>query len=271
MNHFLPLIALCIVTIGVCSCKRAKVAQIVDDELNQDICSLTGGEVDSFQTKKGTSVDIFSVKHGSLIIRIGGKYIYVDPVGKGAQPATDYSAFPEADYILVTHDHGDHLDTDAVSQLEKEGTKVLCNEGSVGKLSGIIAETDVIQLHNGDGITTDEGWNIDAVPAYNISQEKLNFHPQGHGNGYVISIEGLRIYVAGDTEDIPEMADLKDVDVAFLPCNLPYTMTPEQCAAAARMFSPKVLFPYHYGETEIQTLVTLLSDTGIDVRIRSYK
>jgi L-ascorbate metabolism protein UlaG (beta-lactamase superfamily) len=109
------------------------------------------------------------------------------------------------------------------------------------------------------------------VPAYNISPEKRQFHPKGRDNGFVLTIEGMRIYIAGDTEDYPEMDTIKDIDVAFLPCNLPYTMSPEQCSHAATMIKPTVLFPYHYGQTDIQQVVKLLDGSGIDVRIRNYQ
>ena len=263
--------------LGVSSCKRSKVADIITDESNQDYASMFGGEIDSFKTDGGAVVDIFSIKHGSLAIRCAEKWIYVDPVTKAAQPVTDYTVLPKADYILITHDHGDHLDAEAIAQLITPDTKIIVNPGSVQKATdaskgeGVSSSPEVISLANGEGITTAESWNIDAVPAYNSSEEKQNFHPQGVGNGYLITMDGFRVYVAGDTEDIPELAELNDVDVAFLPCNLPYTMTPEQCANAARMFSPKVVFPYHYGETDVQQLVDLLSDTAIDVRIRPYK
>lgn len=256
-------------------CRRTKVADIVTDEYNQDILSLTGGELDSFSINKKLTADIFSIKHGSLAVHTGGSWLYFDPVGKMAQPATDYSDFPKADYIFITHDHGDHFDPEAITQLAKEGTKVICNKATAEKAAAIEVEgisiLTVAALGNGDSFTTAEGWEFEAVPAYNNSEGKLNFHPQGVGNGYVVDIEGFRIYVAGDTEVIPELTGIKDIDVAFLPCNLPYTMTPEQCAEAAEIISPKVLFPYHYSNTDLQPLVDLLADTGIDVRIRSYQ
>lgn len=257
------------------SCKRAKVANIIDDELNQDLCSQFGGELDSFDAGKGVTADIFSIKHGSLAAHIGGKWFYFDPVTAAAQPATDYTDLPKADYIFITHGHGDHLDPAAIAQLLKEGTKIICNPASAEKVAAIEVEginaPVIAALANGESFATAEGWKIDAVPAYNIAEEKQNFHPKGEGNGYVLTVNDFNLYVAGDTEEIEELSQLKDIDVAFLPCNLPFTMTPEQCATAAKMFSPKVLFPYHYGETEIQQLADLLSDTDIEVRIRPYK
>ena len=112
---------------------------------------------------------------------------------------------------------------------------------------------------------------VEAVPAYNTTPGHEKFHPKGRDNGYILNVEDLRIYVAGDTEDIPEMADMKDIDIAFLPCNQPYSMTPEQLAKAAKTIKPKLLFPYHYSDTPIRKVTMLLGGSGIDVRIRRYK
>jgi L-ascorbate metabolism protein UlaG (beta-lactamase superfamily) len=126
-------------------------------------------------------------------------------------------------------------------------------------------------LRNGESVRWRDDVLVEAVPAYNTTQGREKFHPKGRDNGYVLDLGGFRIYIAGDTEDIPEMADVKDVDVAFLPVNQPYTMTPEQAAAAAKTVKPKVLFPYHYSQTPIQKVADLLAGTGIDVRIRAYQ
>ena len=221
---------------------------------------------DVFKTEQGTTVKMYCIKHGSVRMQVGEKWVYVDPVTTAVKPVTDYSTLPQADYILVTHEHFDHLDSVAINQLSKPGTVLITNARCHEILGG---QGDV--MANGDSRTLPEGWTVDAVPAYNNSPEKLQFHPKGRDNGFVLSIEGMRIYIAGDTEDIPEMADIKDIDVAFLPCNLPYTMTPEQCAHAAQMIKPTVLFPYHYGQTDIQQVVKLLDGSGIDVRIRDYQ
>jgi len=234
-------------------------------------CTAQSGEscepgCDVFKTQAGTVVKMYCIKHGSVRMQVGDKWIYVDPVTTAVKPETDYSTLPQADYILVTHEHFDHLDSVAINQLSKPGTVLITNARCHEILGG---KGDV--MANGDNRTLAEGWTVEAVPAYNNSPEKLQFHPKGRDNGFVLTIEGMRIYIAGDTEDIPEMADLKDIDVAFLPCNLPYTMTPEQCAHAAQMFKPAVLFPYHYGQTDIQQVVKLLEGSGIDVRIRDYQ
>ena len=221
--------------------------------------------VDTFTTANGTNVSMHCIKHGSLSINIGDKWIYIDPVTDKVQPATDYTTMPKADYILITHEHQDHLDAKAIAQLTKEGTIVIANPRS-NELLGNKCEV----MKNGDSKTIN-AWKIDAVHAYNSSADKQQFHPKGRDNGYILTIEDLRIYIAGDTEPIPEMQNIKDVDIALLPCNLPFTMTPEQLAEAARVIRPKVLFPYHYGNTDIQQVVKLLDGSSIDVRIRQYQ
>lgn len=252
--------------------RRGRVATIVDDEYNDDICSVTGGEADVFRGRHGQTLTIYSIKHGSLALRVGCHWLYVDPVATAVAPATDYGALPKADYILITHSHPDHLDADAVAALSTERTRIIANAEGVGALleanaEGVGAEV----LANGDRLPLGDGWAVEAVPAYNCSPDKQQFHPQGRDNGYVLTVCGLRVYIAGDTEDIAELRALKDIDIAFLPCNQPFTMTPEQCARAARTVAPRVLFPYHYGDTDVQSLPALLEGSGIDVRIRSYR
>ena len=221
-------------------------------------------QADTFKTKGGKDVVITAIKHASLRIQYDGLEIQVDPVAKYA-PETDYSKFPKADLVLVTHEHFDHFDRGAIAALRKGDTEVVANP-SVQKALGF-----GIAMANGESRTVAKGVAIDAVPAYNTTAGRTQFHPKGRDNGYVLTMDGLRVYIAGDTEDIPEMAKLKDIDVAFLPCNQPYTMTPEQVAKAARAVKPKVLFPYHYSETPVRRVAELLADAAIDVRIRSYK
>ena len=203
------------------------------------------------------------IGHGTLMFSFGGKVIHVDPVGQYA----DYATLPKADLILVTHEHGDHLDPAAIDKISKEGTVVVATAACAARLPGAVV------MKNGDR-RTELGLPIEAVPAYNIKHERSAgnpYHPKGSGNGYVLTFGDVMVYVAGDTEDIPEMKELKDITVAFLPMNLPYTMTPEMAAEAARMFRPRILYPYHYGDTDPRKLVELLKDSGIEVRIRSLK
>lgn len=276
MKHKFPLLLAIVAIAGMAIgayylFKTGKIEEILNDETqtNADMKELFNGEVDTFIAEEGGTLDIFSIKHASIAMRAGDKWIYFDPVTSGAMPVTDFDKAPKADYIFMTHDHYDHFDSLAVKQLRKEGTRVFANRSTIDALGSGEA------MANGDSLVTEEGWTVEAVPAYNNSPEKLGFHPQGRDNGYVLTIGGLRVYVAGDLEVIPELALLKDIDIAFLPCNLPYTMSPEQCAQAAKIINPKVLFPYHYGgtdtPTDLQRLVDLLDGTGIEVRIRMYE
>lgn len=225
----------------------------------------TREEVDMFATENGECIYTYCIKHGSVRMRIADKWVYVDPVTDKVQPVTDYTTMPKADLILITHEHADHLDAKAIEQLTHEKTILVTNPNSSTILGG---KGNVMK--NGDN-ATHASIRIEAVPAYNSSAQKQQFHPRGRDNGYILNYEGLRIYLAGDTEDIPEMAQVGHIDVAFLPCNLPFTMAPEQLSNAARMVRPRVLFPYHYGQTDMQQVVKLLQDSNIDVRIRQYQ
>jgi len=189
---------------------------------------------DVIKTKTG-DLKITFIGHGTLMFAYGGKVVHVDPWSRLA----DYSKMPKADLILVTHEHGDHLDTKAIGILRREQTKVVLAKACAEKVQGGTI------MKNGD-VQTVQGLNIEAVPAYNIAHKRSSgepFHPKGNGNGYVVTFGKTRVYVAGDTENIPEMKKLKKIDVAFLPMNLPYTMTPEMVADAAKAFEPKILYP----------------------------
>ncbi|MFW6148700.1 MAG: MBL fold metallo-hydrolase [Atribacterota bacterium] len=217
-------------------------------------------EKDFFQTTEG-DLEITFIGHGTLMFSFQNQVIHVDPFSR----LTDYSKLPKADIILLTHEHPDHLDIKAIELIKKEGTLVIQTEECSEKTgSGII-------MKNGD-VQTLENMIIEAVPAYNIQHKRDNgqhFHPKGVGNGYILTFGELRIYVAGDTENIPEMADIKDIDIAFLPMNLPFTMTPEMVADAAKMVKPKILYPYHFGETDTNDLINLLKgQKDIEIRIR---
>ena len=220
-------------------------------------------EVERFRTVSGEPVDITLIKHGTLEIRYKGLSIQVDPVSGLGKP-TDYATeFPKADIILVTHEHGDHCDQTAVEALRKDDTNLITNARSKEILGwGTV-------MSNGDELDLPEGMHLQAVPAYNNTPGHLQFHPKGRDNGFVLTMDGLRIYIAGDTEDIPEMADLKDIDIAFLPVNQPYTMTVEQCVKATKVLAPKVLIPYHFGQTDLSSLPDSLP--GVDVRLRQMQ
>jgi L-ascorbate metabolism protein UlaG (beta-lactamase superfamily) len=171
---------------------------------------------------------------------------------------------PKADLILVTHDHGDHLDESAIQSLLKDDTDLVLTE----KCKRKVVIQEAIVMRNGDSRSL-KGVQIDAIPAYNLQHKRsegVPFHPKGDGNGYVITFGDKRVFVGGDTENTPEMKALEEIDIAFLPMNLPYTMTPEMVADAARAFRPKILYPYHFGNTDPEELVKLLQDSP-DIKI----
>ncbi len=219
-------------------------------------------ETDEIETSTG-ELKITFIGHASLIFDFGGKSIYVDPDSH----LTDFSVLPKADMVLFTHEHRDHCDSAALQAIRTDKTVIVSNEGCAKIAQGAIV------MRNGDARTV-EGLRIAAVPAYNLvhmRSEGAPFHPKGVGNGYVVTFGDKKVYVAGDTENIPEMKNLKDIDIAFLPMNLPYTMTPEMTADAALSFKPKVLYPYHFGDTDVSRIVQLLEGSGIEVRLRRMK
>lgn len=220
-------------------------------------------ETDVIQTTTG-DLKITFIGHGTLMFQFDGRTIHVDPFGQLA----DFGQLPKADLVLITHEHFDHLDSNALAKVRTEKTTLVLNEAAAKQVTGGTL------MKNGDQQTI-QGIPIEAVPAYNIihlRDGKNPFHPKGSGNGYVLTLGGKRVYVAGDTENIPEMKNLRNIDIAFLPMNLPYTMTPEMTAAAALSFKPKILYPYHFGETDTNQLIRLLKDQPeIEVRIRAMK
>ena len=222
-------------------------------------------EVDVFKTKSGKVVKFHALMHASIRMEYDGQEIEIDPVGKLRDRMVDYSAMPKADYIFVTHEHADHYDEATLKLLSSEKTKLIMNK----RCADMYGSGDV--MANGDQKQIAEGFTVEAVPAYNTTEGHLQFHPKGRDNGYILTIDGLRIYFAGDTEDIPEMASIKDIDIAFLPCNQPFTMTTDQLVKAAKTIKPMVLFPYHYGQTDLSTVPSQLQGEGIDVRIRHYE
>ncbi len=220
-------------------------------------------EEDLVPTASG-DLKITFLGHGTLMFTFQNKVIHVDPW----QEQADYRQLPKADLILITHEHFDHLDPEAIKILRQDSTLVVGTAACQSRVPGLKV------MKNGDRLSV-LGLEIEAVPAYNLQHKRPDgnpFHPRGSGNGYVITFADKRVYVAGDTENIPEMKNLKDITIAFLPMNLPYTMTPEMVAEAARWLKPAILYPYHYGETDTSRLVRLLKDTPeIEVRIRSMK
>ncbi len=220
-------------------------------------------EEDIIKTSQG-DLKITCIGHGTLMFTFGEKIIHVDPVSRYA----DYSHLGKADITLVTHEHGDHLDPKVIETISTEKTDLVLTEKCAEKVKGGLI------MKNGD-VKTVQDLKIEAIPAYNIVHMRrgdMPFHPKGEGNGYVITLGDKRVYVAGDTENTSEMKALKDIDIAFLPMNIPFTMTPKMVADAAKAFRPKILYPYHYGNTDPSQIAELLkNEEDIEVRIRKLR
>ncbi len=216
-------------------------------------------KTEKLETKAGP-LTIHFIGHASLIFEFNKQVIHIDPWSKKA----DYSKLPRADVILITHAHPDHLDMEAIKQIQKESTKIYSNPAGAAVLKKANA------LKNYDEVNMGK-FSFKALPAYNLIHKRDNgefFHPKGDGNGYLFSFGDSKILVAGDTENIPELKELNELYAAFLPMNLPYTMTPEMVADLVYAIKPKILFPYHTGKTDKTELSALLKDLkGVDVRM----
>jgi L-ascorbate metabolism protein UlaG (beta-lactamase superfamily) len=220
--------------------------------------------VEEFRTSDGV-VKITPVRHASMLIEAGGKAIHVDPWSQG-----NYDGLPKADLILITDIHPDHLDAKEIAKLKKDDTAIIAPAAVAETVKTVVKEVKVIA--NGESTTWDK-WRIEAVPMYNLKRGPSAgqlFHEKGRGNGYVLTYGGMRFYIAGDTEGTPEMRALKNIDVAFVPMNLPYTMPPEEAADAVRAFHPKIVYPYHYRGSDTSAFQKALAGTGIDVRLRDW-
>ncbi len=194
---------------------------------------------DAFSAAAGDII-VHPVNHASFVMETPVGVIYCDPVG---EPST-YADLPPADLILLTHEHGDHYKPDTLAALIGDDTKLITNPAVYAMLADDLKDR-ATQIANGEA-TTFESLNIDAIPAYNTTEDRLQFHPKGRDNGYVLGFEGFRVYISGDTEDIPEMRALENIDVAFVCMNLPFTMDAEAAASAVAEFKPKYVYPYHY-------------------------
>lgn len=218
---------------------------------------------DDITAPDGKPIRLTFFAHASIAIEYDGRHIYVDPVSQYA----DYESLPKADIIAVTHSHFDHFDMAAIDALRKESTAIVCDKTSAESFAG-----DCYTMLPGAVARPTEGITIEAVAAYNTSPEQLQFHPKEREDcGYVFTLGGCRIYISGDTEPTPEMLALRDIDVAFLCVNQPYTMKPEQVLQAVEAIRPKILYPYHFGEVDSPTDVEALKEmlgTLTEVRLR---
>ncbi|MBX3582797.1 MAG: MBL fold metallo-hydrolase [Rhizobiaceae bacterium] len=218
------------------------------------------GKGDSYKTASGEIV-ITPISHASFIMSTPGLVIYNDPVGGGAL----YEGQPSAGLVLITHEHGDHFDPETLAAVVGADTKLVVNPAVLEKLPEDM-KAKATAIGNGEN-TTVGAIQIEAIPAYNLTEDRKKYHPQGRDNGYVLTVDGMRVYIAGDTEDIPEMRALKDIDIAFVPMNLPYTMDETQAASAVAEFKPAVVYPYHYRDSDPKAFAEKVSAAAPDVKV----
>lgn len=194
---------------------------------------------DVFPTDDGNIV-VHPVNHASFVMETPVDTIYCDPIGD----VELYAKFPRPDLILVTHEHGDHYNAETLAGLVGDKTQLITNPAVFDMLPDAL-KAKASQVANGEE-TAFNDLSIDAIPAYNISEGRTQFHPEGRDNGYVLSFAGFRVYISGDTEDTPEMRALENIDLAFICMNLPFTMDMNAAASAVAEFKPKYIYPYHY-------------------------
>jgi len=222
---------------------------------------LTGDRV---ATKDGDLI-IHPINHATLALGWKKLTICVDPVGGGPR----FAGLPKPDLILLTDIHGDHLNADTLQAVATDQTQLVAPPAVAEQLAADLRSRTTV-LTSGETKSL-LGLTVAAVPAYNTTPERAKFHAKGRGNGYVLTFADKRVYLSGDTEDIPEMRALKNVDVAFLCINLPYTMTPEQAASAVREFRPKIVYPYHSRGSDLEKFKKLVGDdVGVEVRLRGW-
>lgn len=233
-----------------------------------------GAQPDRIPTKQGGDLTIHPLHHGTFAMTWNDRAIYVDPApapgqDREASAAAAFKGLPPPDIMLVTDVHGDHLSIPTLMDLVRPEARIVAPQAVVEILPSNPLRGNAMRLSNGRTITV-HGIQIEAIPMYNLTKERLQYHDKGRGNGYVLTIGGTRVYVAGDTEDIPEMRALRNIDVAFVPMNLPFTMTPQQAADAVRAFKPRIVYPYHYGKSDLAEFTRGVGDAGIDVRVRNW-
>lgn len=216
-----------------------------------DILSTSGGDV-----------TIQPVDHASLVLMSGDKVIYVDPVG-GAER---YADLPSPTGILITHGHGDHFDVPTLEAIAGDAP-LLTNQDVFDKLPESL-KGQATAIANGESGEIDS-IPVRAIPAHNTTEDRMKYHPVGVGNGYILTFGDKQVYIAGDTEPTPDMLGLSDIAVAFLPMNLPYTMTPDQALEAINTFKPAVIYPYHYGESDLSVLEGNVAE-GVELRLRNW-
>jgi L-ascorbate metabolism protein UlaG (beta-lactamase superfamily) len=224
---------------------------------------------DAVPTARGDLV-VVPIEHASVVLLWDGRAIYADPVG-GAGP---YRDLPPADVVVITHTHGDHMDANTLRAVVTERTSLVIPSAVAGSLasSGVLDTAQETILANGETVEIGSDITVEAVAMYNLTPDRLRYHAKGQGNSYVIDLAGTRVYVSGDTEDIPEMRALENISLAFICMNLQFTMTPDQAASAVLDFRPRVVYPYHYRGQSTERFRSLVEEESseIEVRLRNW-
>jgi L-ascorbate metabolism protein UlaG (beta-lactamase superfamily) len=219
---------------------------------------------DPIPTSRGDLI-VHPINHATFVMQWAGKMIYVDPVGGAAR----FEGLPPPDLILVTDIHGDHMNADTLTAIVQAETVIIAPQAVRDALPAALHGATQVLANGGTQSLADIA--VEAIPMYNLTPERLQYHAKGRGNGYVLTLGGKRVYIAGDTEDIPEMRQLRDIDVAFVPMNLPFTMTVQQAADAVREFKPKIVYPYHSRGSDLDEFTRLVgTDVGVEVRVRQW-
>ncbi|MHA6280239.1 MBL fold metallo-hydrolase [Salinimicrobium sp. CAU 1759] len=235
---------------------------------NREIPEVTGEDVmeeETAATEESAEIDINPISHATAVINWGETVIYVDPVG-GAEA---FSAMERPDMVLITDIHGDHMSAETLGALNLQNIPVIAPQAVKDELPDSLA-TKITVMKNGE-MRDQSGISIEAIPMYNLREEAKQFHPKGRGNGYVLENNDQRLYIAGDTEDIPEMRNLENIDIALVPMNLPYTMPVDAAADAVIEFAPDKVYPYHFrgkdGKADVERFKQLVNEGNKQVEV----
>jgi len=250
---------LCVFVLSIYSCKEKESSVASSEEMEEATVA---------QDEGGSTVipdiQITPISHATFVMNWNDQIIYVDPVGGVAV----FANMPPAEVILVTDIHGDHMNPETIAAVKNEDNFLFVPQAVADKLDAKLKPTVIV--NNGEAATRN-GLMITAIPMYNITEGRLDKHPKGRGNGYVLEKDGYRVYISGDTEGVPEMRNLKNIDKAFICMNLPYTMDVDQAADAVLAFAPKEVVPYHYrGQdnfSDVEKFKSLVNEKNPEIEV----